>query len=67
MGEEGRENVRKEISHDPQMWWAKHHFHWLMAVRNELREAGFGEREFGIQNLDDYAPGLVELAVKEKA
>ena len=34
-------------------------------VRNALRENGFGEKDFGIDNLDDYAVDLVELAMKE--
>lgn len=44
-------------------WWTADHHHWMMEVRNALRRAGFGEKEFGIQNLDDYAVGLVELAL----
>ena len=59
--------VRSAIARDPQEWWVAHHFHWMMSVRNLLREHGFGEKEFGIDNLDDYAVGLVELAMEEQA
>jgi hypothetical protein len=44
-------------------WWTAHHRYSMMNVRNELRSHGFGEREFGVDNLDDYAVGLVELAM----
>jgi hypothetical protein len=44
-------------------WWTAHHHYSMMNVRNELRSHGFGEREFGVDNLDDYAVGLVELAM----
>ncbi len=43
-------------------WFTAHHFFGMMAVRNALRIHGFGEKCFGIDNLDDYAVGLVERA-----
>lgn len=58
--------VRALMAADPQEWWSPLHFDWMMAVRNALREEGFGEKQLGIDNLDDYAVGLVELAVEEK-
>jgi hypothetical protein len=58
--------VRALIAADPQEWWVPYHFDWMMAIRNALREAGYGEQQLGIDNLDDYAVGLVELAVQEQ-
>lgn len=55
-------SVKLEADKDPE-WWTTHHFLGMMGVRNALRSAGFGETEFGIDNLDDYAVGLVELAL----
>lgn len=43
-------------------WFAEHHMFGMMQVRNELRSHGFGEKDFGIDNLDDYAVGLIEKA-----
>lgn len=59
-GEE-KEKLADQMKADPQ-WWTKHHFMGMMAVRNALRRNGFGEKEFKIENLDDYAVGLVEKA-----
>jgi hypothetical protein len=56
------ETYRGRIEADPE-WWAASHFAGMMAVRNELRGAGFGEEDLGVDNLDDYAVGLVELAL----
>ena len=44
---------------------AREHLRFVTLVLNELRVAGFGERELGIQNLDDVYMFLVEDAVKE--
>jgi len=60
---ETRTLVRDYITADPQHWWVPYHFTTMMGVRNALRGAGFGEVELGIDNLDDYAVELVELAV----
>lgn len=57
--------IRAEIAKDPQEWWVSHHHFAMMGVRNLLRGAGFGETEFGIENLDDYAVGLVEMAAAQ--
>lgn len=46
-------------------WPAAYHFGWGMGMRNALRRNGFGEREFGIQNLDNIYIELVEEAVDE--
>lgn len=56
------EAIQAQIRVNPQTWWTMHHFHWGMDVRNFLRQYGFGEKEFGIDNLDDYWVGLVEQA-----
>lgn len=37
-----------------------------MNVRNLLRANGFGESDLGVDNLDGYTVGLVELAVAEQ-
>lgn len=54
--------IRPTMVADPE-WWVSHHFSGMMGVRNELRKNGFGERELGLDNLDDYAVGLLELAM----
>lgn len=56
------EELKAKAQADPE-WWITHHFGAMMDVRNRLREAGYGEKEFGIDNLDDYAVGLLELAL----
>jgi hypothetical protein len=56
------ERLKAQASVDPE-WWTAHHFGGMMAVRNALRSNGFGEKEFGIENWDDYAVGIVELAL----
>lgn len=53
--------LRSEAEINPD-WWISHHHGGMRNVRNALRSAGFGEKEFGCGNLDDYAVGLVELA-----
>ena len=57
--------IRKFMKDKGSDWILEHHHTWGMAVRNNLREAKFGEAEFGIQNLDDIYVELVEEAVKE--
>jgi hypothetical protein len=61
-GEIDVEQIRTLSYADPE-WWVGGHFHWGMAIRNRLRSGGFGEKELGVDNLDDYYIGLVELAV----
>ena len=56
--------IREMIAKDPQKWWVSHHFGAMRGIRNILRGNGFGEKEFGIDNLDDYAVGLVEMAAE---
>lgn len=38
------------------------HFGIGMAIRNALRQGGYGEQFFGIDNIDDYYSPIVELA-----
>jgi hypothetical protein len=48
---------------NPERWYVGSHFYWGMAVRNLLREKGFGEEYFGVHNLDDIYIALVEEAL----
>jgi len=50
------------IKENPTKWYVMHHFSWGMAMRNLLRENGYGEQELGIGNLDDYYVALIEQA-----
>jgi len=54
------------IKKDPENWFTKYHFEWGMAIRNLLRRKGFGEKYFGINNLDDIYVELIEDAIKEE-
>jgi hypothetical protein len=60
-----RQLLRKAIEENPQHWWVSRHRGWGTRVRNELRSAGHGEEDLGIENLDDVYIGLIEEAVKE--
>jgi len=61
---ESIDKIRQAIDNDPQEWWTEYHFGYGMYIRNFLRDNGFGEKDFNIDNLDDYCVGLVEEAVK---
>lgn len=63
--EEVKAKIKAVIENKDQNWPAAYHLHWGMGVRNDLRKAGFGEAEFGIQNLDNIYVPLVEEAVQE--
>lgn len=41
------------------------HFEQGMAVRNFLRDNGFGEKDLGVDNLDDVYIEIIELAVEK--
>ncbi len=56
--------IRKAIDADPEGWNIPYHSFWGMGVRNFFREHGFGEKEFGIDNMDCIYVYLVEDAVK---
>jgi len=57
--------IREAIDADPDNWVAPYHFFFGMAVRNALRDGGFGEDYFPIWNLDDIYVPLIERAVKD--
>ena len=57
------DQIRTAIAADPEHWVAPYHFFWGMAIRNALRQAGFGEDYWPIWNLDDIYVPLVERAV----
>lgn len=56
--------IRQVVESKSPHWPARYHSFWGMGVRNALREAGFGEREFGVLNLDNVYVELVEEAVR---
>ena len=58
--------IRTEIECDPKNWYVSMHFDWGMSIRNDLRNAGFGEKELGIGNMDDVYVPLVEEAVGQR-
>jgi hypothetical protein len=64
------DKTKREIEHaikkDPGRWVAQYHFNWGMAMRNELRSAGFGEDFFDVENLDYIYVMLIEKAVKKE-
>jgi hypothetical protein len=62
-----REEILAAYKADPEGWWAPHHFLWGMSVRNLLRQKGFGEDHFGVDNLDDFYIPLVEEALELKS
>jgi hypothetical protein len=59
-----RAAIRYDIKCYPANWWVSHHFTWGMGIRNLLRNNGYGEKELGIDNLDDVYIPIVEEAVK---
>ena len=59
-----RDEISKMYNADPEGWHIPHHLFWGMAVRNLLRDRGFGEKYFSVHNLDDIYVPLVEEALK---
>jgi hypothetical protein len=49
----------------PENWWSPFHFGWGMWVRNQLRVAGFEDKESKSGNLDDIYISLVEYTAKK--
>lgn len=43
-----------ENGQPPKYWVTPIHHGIGTAIRNQLRKGGFGEKEFGIDNIDDY-------------
>ena len=58
-----KEKIKEAITEDPDSWVAPLHFYWGMGIRNALRTAGYDEKYFGINNLDDIYVYLIEDAV----
>jgi hypothetical protein len=58
--------IRAAFTAAPKDWYVSYHFGWGMAVRNLLREKGFGEEYFKIHNLDDIYVALIEEALALK-
>lgn len=56
--------IRQVVESKSPDWPAAYHSFWGMGVRNALRNAGFGERELGVRNLDNVYVELVEEAVR---
>ena len=53
------------VTSDPD-WYVKNrcHFEFGMWFRNKMRDAGFGEKQMKVDNLDDHYVEVVEKAVK---
>lgn len=58
-----QERIRAVVDAKSSAWPAAYHTFWGMGVRNALREAGFGEAELDVRNLDNVYVELVEEAV----
>lgn len=56
--------IRLDYGKDSVNWWKQGHFHFGLAVRNQLRRKGFAEGYFGVANLDDIYIPLVKEALK---
>jgi hypothetical protein len=52
--------IRADYAKDPQNWWKWGHFHFGLAVRNQLRRKGYDASYFGVSDLDDIYVQLVE-------
>lgn len=65
LSDEVKEQIRGAMRIDITSWFAVGHFTWGMSARNSLRDAGFCEGYFGIENLDDIYVEIIEDAVKE--
>ncbi len=57
-------DIRKDYAEDSLNWRKHGHFHFGLAVRNQLRRKGFDAEYFGVANLDDIYVFLVEEALK---
>lgn len=57
--------IREAIAKNSDGWNIPYHFTWGMGVRNFFRQESFGEKYFGVDNLDCIYKYLVEDAVKE--
>lgn len=55
-----KKRIKIKIKRDPEGWFALYHHGWGTCIRNALREVNYGEKYFGINNLDDIYVELVE-------
>jgi hypothetical protein len=60
---DSQRQIREARITDGAAWVTPYHFGWGMAIRNVLRTSGFGEPQFGIENMDHIYVALVEEAV----
>ena len=60
-----KKEIKIAINNNPEHWFTPYHFGWGMTIRNKLREAGFGENDFEIKNIDDIYVELVEDAINK--
>lgn len=58
------QQIQTDFEKDKLNWWKRGHFHWGLAVRNQLRRQGYDSKYFGVPNLDDIYVNLVEEALK---
>jgi len=58
--------MRRLQAANPNDWYVSQHFFGGMAVRNYLREYGFGEKYWPIWNLDDIYVFLLEDAIDKE-
>lgn len=59
------EEIWEQMRMKPKDWYVPFHFGWGMWVRNQLRAAGFGDKESKSGNLDDIYIPLVEFTAKK--
>ena len=59
------DEIWEQMRMRPKDWWAPFHFGWGMWVRNQLRVAGFTDKESTSGNLDDIYIPLVEYTAKK--
>ena len=62
-----QEAIRKAIGDSPNKWWVDYHFGWGMGFRNLLREKGFPEAYWPVDNLDDIYTYIVEDSINPPA
>lgn len=62
-GLDGR-SIRDMYEENPTGWMVPYHFSAGMSIRNLLRDRGFGEDYFNVDNLDDIYVALIEEALK---
>lgn len=61
--ERDRASIVASMERDPERWIGPYHHGWGTAMRNHLRQMGFGELYFGVHNLDDIYVALIEEAL----